>query len=454
MSFDPFDLFGEADEVEEPKIDPMTLLTPHQLSSAELLLEYLQTNEEDYSFTVLKGYAGTGKSYTLSRVLEAFGGRDIGMSAPTHKAVRVLKQQSENPMAFTYGTIHSLLGLSQNISDKGVVSYTQSFPPKPRRIESLKVLIIDESSMLDIALTQQLLMYLKTRPSLKLIFCGDSLQCPPVGEKQSYVLGDKVLTEYKVLQLELNEPMRQSIDNPILGYATAIRSNIHTEVPYKDFLNSTSETGLEVVQTDSPGFADSILSFFNERFDENQDFMKVLAWTNRQVNRSNDMIRKHRLQEPFPDKIVQGEYLVADKPIFKLQGSRKVTIINTSEEMRVTKVTQKTIKVPWNIYFSGAEMEESAGHKNLDMIKQHQRISHDFKVYHCVVEVEKDEALYNYEIFILHEDEEEYYNQIVLALKTAALKAFNRKAAWREFYDFQSIFAAVKYNYALTVHKS
>ena len=437
---DPFDLFSYP-EAAEPS--PMTLLSPHQLQAGEPLLEYLTTNEQGYSFARLKGYAGTGKSFLLARVLEEYGGLGVGISAPTHKAVRVIKRQSESPDSFVFGTIHSLFGLTQSISEKGIVSYKPIWPPKPAKIDSLKVLVVDEASMLDMKLFNQVLLYLKQRPTLKIVFCGDPLQAPPVGEKESHVFTDKVLKEYKVLSLELNEPMRQSADNPILSYATAIRSDILRSIPHLDYVLTHGETGIEEI--DSTSFKERVLSLFDERFDEDQDFIKVLAWTNAQVNLINDLIRKHRLKTEFPDKIVVGDYLVADKPIVIVTTIGKTTI-NTSEEMEVVELKKTTTKVSWKVFHS--EEEQTAGSPPST------REEKEFNIYKCMVLIDREGTPVERVIDILHESEESVYNRILNDLKTTAIHAANSGSAWKEFYSFQSTFAAIKYNYSLTLHKS
>lgn len=434
------------------------LLTPHQREEADKLIEYLCNQDSEYDFARLRGYAGTGKSFTLARVFDALIGNGIGISAPTHKAVRVIKKASENPMRFEFATIHSLLGLQQTISDKGVVSYKKG-NSLDRRIDSLQLLVVDESSMLDTVLLGHLLDHIKDNPGFKLVFCGDPLQAPPVGEQNSPAFRN-FSTDYNVLDLELSEPMRQASDNPILGYATAIRQQIHSETDFRTFLNQEqTEAGLELVPNDGPDFTSKILSLFGDEFDKDSDYMKVLAWTNDQVNASNAAIRRHRLKTPFPAKIVLGEYLIADSPIFKVGNTQKSIIIYTSEEMEVMEMEVKTMQIPWSLQLSRDEMLKSLGNdpdreRKLAYMKSYTSMSHDFKVYACKVRLEREGVYVYYDIYILHEDEEEYYKKVVAALKNSALRAYNTKEAWRQYYGFQECFAQVKYNYALTIHKA
>ena len=168
-------------------------LSQHQLKPALILAEYFGTghvNKNPVDFVVLEGYAGTGKTYTLNRVIDLASRLNISISAPTHKAVKVLKKNSERPRDFQFATIHSLLGLTQKISEKGIVSYeVNDFSEK--RIVGTDVLIVDEVSMLDPKLFHHLMSYKKENPNLRIVFTGDPLQIPPVGEKQSYVFTEE-----------------------------------------------------------------------------------------------------------------------------------------------------------------------------------------------------------------------------------------------------------------------
>ena len=457
---------------------PFDTLSPSQKDAAKVLEEYLlygTVSLQEKDFVVLKGYAGTGKSYTLNKVIDSIRGLSVAMSAPTHKAVQVLRRNSENS-AITFATIHSLLGLTQHISDTGKVTYVQDKSNTEPRIREVELLIVDEASMLDGSLFQTIMDYKGTEEgsALRLVFTGDPLQAPPVGEKQSLVFLEDSHVGYKVVTLELSEPMRQSKDNPILTYATAIRQNILKEVNYKQFLQCSETEGIEEIPQDE--IIDSILPMFGQEFEQNPDYMKILAWTNESVNMFNSMTRRYRLRQPNPPKIVDGEYLVADKPIFIPTPMGFSLAINTSEEMKVVQVEQDKIRVQVNFFSTYSEMSnqvlsripESEKSNPKSYIENEIRLgrvmpctdrSYEFVVYKAKVELKrlngagKEETIYKI-INILHETSEKLYRDVLKHLETSAKGAYVKGKAWREFYKFQNYFAQVKYNYALTVHKS
>ena len=109
-------------------------LTADQQTVLDLLLNWL-TDKPERPF-VFSGYAGTGKSTTLGKLVEAitknFPGYEIGMTAPTHKAVKVLRKHAFSGV--DYRTLHSMLALKEQIDHMtGEVSYApdkyQKDPP-------------------------------------------------------------------------------------------------------------------------------------------------------------------------------------------------------------------------------------------------------------------------------------------------------------------------------------
>lgn len=127
------------------------------------------------SVVCITGGPGTGKSYTVAKIVEAFGG-SVCVCAPTGKAVSLLKEK----MDVEVGTLHRLLGVKEGkdiLFGEGVLDY--------------EMVIVDECSMIDVGMWARLLRAIKS--GTRLILVGDHDQLPPVeagtvfGELCSYM---------------------------------------------------------------------------------------------------------------------------------------------------------------------------------------------------------------------------------------------------------------------------
>jgi exodeoxyribonuclease V alpha subunit len=136
-------------------------------------------------FVVISGGPGTGKTYTVARILALLqalaGGRlRIGLAAPTGRAAARLqesigraRQEMDSELAAPVpeqaGTLHRLLGL---MPESGRFRHTRHNPLH------LDLLIIDEASMVDVPLMAALVEALP--PSARLILLGDRDQLTSV----------------------------------------------------------------------------------------------------------------------------------------------------------------------------------------------------------------------------------------------------------------------------------
>ena len=125
------------------------------------------------SVVLLSGGPGTGKTSTVVEILARAEARHpglrIGLAAPTGKAARrlgdaVLSERAPLPCS----TLHRWLEAG-----------SRGFGRHRHRPLELDLLVIDEMSMLDLALTQALLEALPS--ACRLLLVGDPAQLPPVG---------------------------------------------------------------------------------------------------------------------------------------------------------------------------------------------------------------------------------------------------------------------------------
>lgn len=121
---------------------------------------------------VITGGPGTGKTTIVRGILEVAellgGGLEVHLAAPTGRAARKLGEVTDHPAH----TIHRLLGYNF-VNGRPVFQHDRDEP-----LEG-DVLIIDETSMVDIELAYRLLQAVP--PTMRVIFVGDADQLPSVG---------------------------------------------------------------------------------------------------------------------------------------------------------------------------------------------------------------------------------------------------------------------------------
>lgn len=128
--------------------------------------------------SILTGAPGTGKTYTLARILRFWvaTGLDVVLCAPTGKAakqMRVALEQSANSPRYTPpSTIHSLL---MPIMLDGKFHFTRT----AQNPLNANAYIVDETSMVDVCLMADLLSAIPN--TSQVLFVGDHYQLPSVG---------------------------------------------------------------------------------------------------------------------------------------------------------------------------------------------------------------------------------------------------------------------------------
>lgn len=180
------------------------ILTQEQEKVVKGILERYK-NREKYS--ILCGYAGTGKSTCVRFIVEAliasFGieEKDICYCAYTGKAAQVLLKKGNKNVS----TLHKLMYQSVPRPDG-------TFYHRPVSEIPYKILIIDEISMLPLSMWKQLLRY---RPYI--IGMGDNFQLPPINKDDDNGLLDKP-------HFFLGTVLRQAQESEIIRVSMDIRA--------------------------------------------------------------------------------------------------------------------------------------------------------------------------------------------------------------------------------------
>ena len=124
-------------------------LNADQSAAVALLMDSIDRGDP---IARLLGYAGTGKSFTVVRLLQRYAAlRPVILSAPTNKAVSVLRSMAaELGGKAEASTIHRILGLRPEIDEQRGRLVLKRF--REPQIDQGALIVVDECSMVDSAL--------------------------------------------------------------------------------------------------------------------------------------------------------------------------------------------------------------------------------------------------------------------------------------------------------------
>ncbi len=172
---------------------------------------------------IVTGGPGTGKTTTINTIIKFFEseGMDILLAAPTGRAAKRMTETT----GYEARTIHRLLELSKMSDDQ---ENKFSFERNETNPLETDVLIIDEMSMVDIALMNSLLKAVSV--GTRLILVGDVNQLPSVGPGN--VLRD-VINSHSFNVVKLTKIFRQAADSDIIVNAHKINDGEHIKLDNK-----------------------------------------------------------------------------------------------------------------------------------------------------------------------------------------------------------------------------
>lgn len=212
-------------------------LTARQEYAMDMIKEFVA--DKDAQIFILKGYAGTGKTTLIGSIVDYLFAQSsrIQLMAPTGRAAKVLRSKLPD---YEASTIHKGIYLFSHIridESEGMLKYI--FPLRSNSDRG--IYIVDEASMVSSrksdneiyqfgtgVLIDDLLSYARVNFGGKIIFVGDPMQLPPVGDNCSVALSEAYFGRLgmKVYSYELTDIVRQGKDSRILSNATMIREMI------------------------------------------------------------------------------------------------------------------------------------------------------------------------------------------------------------------------------------
>ncbi len=305
--------------------------TDDQRKAYDGLIKFINEDYNPNDFKrALIGPAGTGKTYLVKALLKNcnISYSAIGLSAPTHKACRVLGE-SIALSNIKIITLQSALGLRLNFDVEKFDISNPPFDPKGKiKIGDYKIYIVDEASMINRGLATFLEKTCKSN-KCKLIYIGDASQLAPVGEKYSSAL--RAIKTYS-----LNQIVRQDEDNPVKYLLQLLRFDIeHKTFTFLEYISRNRE---QFDSDNTKGFKictsrefDNIVynNFNDEELTRNVDFAKVIAYTNLAVSGWNKFIRNAIIKNADKSVITSNDLIISYTTIVDQFNN---AIIKNSEE--------------------------------------------------------------------------------------------------------------------------
>lgn len=210
-------------------------LTDSQETMIELMAEFISRRDAMEVF-LLKGYAGTGKTSMIKTVVDTLAELKIKtvLLAPTGRAAKVLSYYTKKNAYTIHKKIYRQKSSAQGFGDFAL----------DRNLHKNTFFIIDEASMISNRsgessifgsghILDDLIEYVYSESSCKMILIGDTAQLPPVGLDISPALNKSVLEGFflSVSEVCLTEVIRQAAGSGIFHNATNIRNLISADTP-------------------------------------------------------------------------------------------------------------------------------------------------------------------------------------------------------------------------------
>jgi len=361
------------------------------------ILDFLTAPHVRDPFYVLRGPAGTGKTFCLREIAAAYSRSSgkLAYTAPTNKAAKVIRALTGQA-----STIFSLLGL--RLSANGEMKELAA-SEKEVDLSGFDGVAIDEAGMINNQLFQ-ILRHTAASTGLRFLLLGDPYQLPPVGEKESPIW--RLPQQSTLVKVERH-------DNQVLELVTAIRMAM--DQPIMNINIRSANDGLQGVWKIGKGdfkakiFADAEAGKFADT-----NTTKVIAWRNVTTKMYNDLIRRGIFGASAGFYEV-GERIIAASPC--IVGGE--VVLATDEEAIVES-----------------------------MVESRHPMSPEFECIELKARTEDNRVI---RLTVLHPRSDQIFKNAVQSL---AHKAKVEGKVWKQFWAMKELFHDVKYAYAITAHRA
>ena len=412
---------------------------------------------------VFEGAAGTGKTTTMSKVLDTLveKGYSICFCSPTHQALGVIRETlaeanlefTESPEEFLQynegiiiRTLASFLGLKMK---RDLETGEESFTTDKKAITfKVDILAIDESSM--ISKDQIMLLLKRLRVDFNMIlFIGDEPQLPSPSDKNEpngvFNLPYKYSLTKVVRQAEGSQLLQLAhyIRNLILSNNTAYKpsqiiteqlTNNHDIVVFKDQSLFLNEYAIDMEQRKI------ISTYTNNTTNEYNSYMRNLAITNQLpgTKLDIDVVGTHfsKVKEKvsyITDWNQYKEYYPGEKLIIGETNQSNGSVVHQNGEIITI---ESVIRISQSVYISTPSS---------NMMESSSVVEYNIDYYHIT-----DSNLKS--VYVIVNEHKPLYIQL-LSLLSAEAEKMTGKNKWKKYWDFKEKFTKVNYLFAATLYK-
>ena len=273
--------------IDTTKLTTYSEFTPSQLKAIHSFTEWWKRpfSIEDHAYALI-GSAGTGKTYLMNTLLQTVIDKACCITAPTHKALRVLERRCGRRGR----TLQALHGLRPNTDMETFDIQNPQFDPRGVvHMAKYNLIIIDEASMINTDL-YELNKKRAEEYKVKILYVGDAWQLPPVNEQVSraFMVKDRSV---------LTDIVRQDSENPLIPLFNILRDDIknNTNFLIKELIkcreNIVDGKGYKLYNQND--FANAVKVYYEDpQFYQNVEYIRIAAYTNKRIDYWNNFIRK------------------------------------------------------------------------------------------------------------------------------------------------------------------
>ena len=259
---------------------------------------------------ILTGGPGTGKTFTIKRIISSFRGQRIKLAAPTGKAAKRMIEQTGELAT----TVHRLLGPEKTTDG-------WRFAHGPKNPIPADVVILDETSMLDVSLAARVIEAIA--PGTRLILIGDTYQLPAVGPGS--VLRD-LIASGAIPSVELTVVKRQD-PGLIVTNCHRVKAGLPVEADNgsTDFFILERDTEQEIQQT----ILDLVLRRLPAAYglDPLRD-IQVISPVREKSSLSCKALNELFQEKLFPGRTVKGSFFRVGDKVIQTKNDYDLDILN------------------------------------------------------------------------------------------------------------------------------